>query len=83
MARGLAETHCAECHIRRDSAGVAWINDTNTTVSEVARLWIAVGQNLTALQSLLRSLSMGQIHSALAYDDDHRREVDEIAETRR
>jgi uncharacterized protein (DUF433 family) len=77
------EAHCAECHIRRDSKGLAWVDDTGTTVADVARLWMAVGQNLAALHSLLRGLSMGQIHSALSYYEDHRREVDdEIAGTR-
>ena len=71
-------THCAECHIRFDSAGVAWVDETNTSVVEVARLWMAVGQNVAALQSLLRELSMGQIHSALAHYEDHRREFDDI-----
>lgn len=69
--------HCAECHIRFDSDQVAWVDDTRVSVAEVVRLWMAVGQNLTALRSLLPGLSMGQIHTALAYYEDHRLEFDE------
>lgn len=77
------EAHCPECHIRHDSAGVAWIDETNVTVVEVARLWMAVSQNLGGLHSLLPRLSMGQVHSALAYYEDHRSEVDhEMARSR-
>ena len=70
------ETHRAECHVRRDSAGVAWIDDAGVPVVEMVRLWKAVGENVTALESLLPRLSLGQIHAALGYYFDHRDELD-------
>lgn len=41
-------------------------------------LWRAVDQNVAALHGLLRHLTLAQIHSALAYYNDHQNEVDEV-----
>ena len=71
------EEHCAECHIRRDSTGLAWIEDTGVTVAEVAHQWMQLDEDATALYDALPTLSRGQIHAALAYYYDH---VDKIAE---
>jgi len=71
------EAHCAECHIRRDSTGLAWIDDTGVTVAEVAHQWTQVDEDATALYDALPTLSRGQIHAALAYYYD---QVDLIAE---
>lgn len=46
-------------------------------VVDLVILWRAVGQNVTALHSLLRHLTLGQIHSTLAFYYDNRSEVDE------
>ena len=69
--------HCAECHIRRDSTGLAWIDDTGVTVAEVANQWTQVDEDATALYDALPTLSRGQIHAALAYYYD---QVDLIAD---
>lgn len=71
------EAHCAECHIRRDSKGLAWIDDTGVTVAEVAHQWTQVDEDVTALYDALPTLSRGQVHAALAYYFD---QVDLIAE---
>ncbi len=71
------EAHCAECHIRRDSTGLAWIDDTGVTVAEVAHQWTQADEDATALYDALPTLSRGQIHAALAYYYD---QVDLIAE---
>jgi uncharacterized protein (DUF433 family) len=71
------EAHCAECHIRCDPTGLAWIDDTGVTVAEVARKSTEVDQDATALGDALPNLSRGQIHAALAYYYD---QVDMIAD---
>lgn len=53
-------------------------NDRPREVAEIVILWRAVGQNVTALHSLMRHLSLGQIHSALAYYYDNQNEVDAV-----
>ena len=55
-------------------------SDRPREVAEIVVLWRAVGQNVTALRSLMRHLSLSQLHSALAYYYDNKNEVDkEIA----
>lgn len=53
-------------------------SDRPREVAEIVILWRAVGQNVTALHSLKWDLSLGQIHSALAYYHDNQNVVDEV-----
>jgi len=66
----------AASHIRRDSQGVAWIDDTNVKVVEVVLDWLAYGWSPEELHFQFPHLTLGQIHSALAYYWDHRDELD-------
>ncbi len=52
--------------------------DRPREVAQIVNLWRAVGQNVTAFHSLMRHLSLGQIHSALAYYYDNQNVVDEV-----
>lgn len=52
-------------------------SDRGCEVAKIVTLWRAVRQNITALHCLLHPMSMGQIHSALAYFYDHQNEVEE------
>ena len=63
-------------HIRLDDRGVAWIEDTNTKVLEVALDMIAHGWSPEEIHFQHSHLSLAQIHSALAYYYDHRTELD-------
>jgi len=63
-------------HIRLDARGVAWIDDTNTKVIEVAQDMIAHGWSPEEIHFQHPQLSMAQIHSALGYYFDHQGELD-------
>lgn len=65
-------------HIRLDARGVAWIDDTNTKVIEVAQDMIAHGWSPAEIHFQHPHLSMAQIHSALGYYFDHQAELDEV-----
>lgn len=58
-------------HIRFDDRGVAWIDDTNTKVIEVALDMIAHGWSPEEIHFQHPHLSLAQIHAALGhyYDD--------------
>lgn len=64
-------------HIRIDDRGVAWIDDTNTKVIEVALDRIAHGWSPEEIHFQHAHLSLAQIHAALAYYYDHKSEMDE------
>jgi len=64
-------------HIRIDERGVAWIDNTNTKVVEVALDMIAHGWSPEEIHFQHSHLSMAQIHSALAYYYDHKQEMDD------
>ena len=53
-------------HIRLDDRGVAWIDDTNTKVIEVALDMIAHGWSPEEIHFQHAHLSLAQIHAALA-----------------
>lgn len=63
-------------HIHLDSRGVAWIDDTNTKVVEVALDRIAHGWSPEEIHFQHPHLSLGQIHAALGYYYDHQAEMD-------
>ena len=69
-------------HIILDDQGIAWIDDTNIKVLEVALEKIAHGSSPEEIYDQhQRYLSLGQIHAALAWYCDHQSEFD--AEIRR
>ncbi len=64
-------------HVRLDEHGVAWIDDTNVKVIEVALDHIAHGLSADEIFAQHdRHLSLGQIHDALACYYDHQSEFD-------
>jgi len=63
-------------HIRFDDRGVAWIDDTNTKVIEVALDMIAHGWSLEEIHFQHPHLSLAQIHAALGHYYDHQAEMD-------
>src|SRR5665213_3882383 len=67
----------ATAHIRLDERGVAWVDDTNTKVIEVALDMIAHGWSPEEIHFQHPHLSLAQIHAALGYYYDHKTELDE------
>jgi len=65
-------------HIKLDARGVAWIDDTNTKVIEVAQDMIAHGWSPEEIHFQHSHLSLAQIHAALGYYYDHKTEFDAI-----
>jgi len=64
-------------HIRLDDRGVAWIDDTNVKVIEVALDRIAHGSSPEEICDQHDGyLSMSQIHAALMHYYDHQSEFD-------
>jgi uncharacterized protein (DUF433 family) len=63
-------------HIRLDARGVAWIDDTNTKVIEVAQDMIAHGWSPEEIHFQHPHLSLAQIHAALGFYYDHKQELD-------
>jgi uncharacterized protein (DUF433 family) len=71
-------------HVIRDEKGVAWIDQANVKVIEVARDHLAYGWSAEALHEQYPHLSLAQLHSALAYFYDHQAELeDEIRDRQR
>ena len=66
----------ATAHIWLDERGVAWVDDTNTKVIEVAQDMIAHGWSPEEIHFQHRHLSLAQIHAALCYYYDHREAFD-------
>src|ERR1700684_1791449 len=64
-------------HIRLDDRGLAWIDDTNTKVIEVALAMIAHGWSAEEIHFQHPHLSLAQIHAALGYYYDHKADLDE------
>src|SRR6185312_12583653 len=64
-------------HIRMDERGVAWIDDTNIKVIEVALDMTAHGWSPEEIHFQHPHLSLGQIHAALGYYYDNKAEIDE------
>ena len=63
-------------HIKLDDRSVAWIDDTNTKVIEVAQDMIAHGWSPEEIHFQHPHLSLAQIHAALGYYYDHKAEMD-------
>jgi uncharacterized protein (DUF433 family) len=64
-------------HIRLDERGVAWIDDTNIKVVEIALEHIAHGSSSDEIFEQHNGyLSMAQIHAALTHYYDHQAEYD-------
>lgn len=64
-------------HVRLDARGVAWIDETNTKVVEVAQDMIAHGWSPEEIHFQHPHLSLAQIHAALGYYYDHREALEE------
>ena len=69
-------------HIRRDNAGVAWIDDTNVKVIEVVVDKLAHASSAEEMHFQYPHLSLGQIYAALSYYHDHQSEFDEEIDRR-
>ena len=68
-------------HIRLDTHGRSWIDDTNVKVIEVVLDHVAYGWSADEIQAQHPHLSLGQIHAALSYYFDHQTEFDKEIET--
>ena len=64
-------------HIRLDERGVAWVDDTNTKVIEVAQDMIAHGWSPEEIHFQHPHLSLAQVHAALGYYYDHQAAMDD------
>jgi uncharacterized protein (DUF433 family) len=69
-------------HVVLDEAGIPWIAGSNTKVVEIVLETLARGPSPEELHFQLPHLSLGQIHSALAYYWDHKAEADADIERR-
>ncbi|HEY3897727.1 MAG TPA: DUF433 domain-containing protein [Chthoniobacter sp.] len=58
-------------HIVRDSEGIAWVDDTNVKVVEIALDHLAYGWSAEAIHEQFPHLNLAQIHAALAFFYDH------------
>lgn len=68
-------------HIHLDERGVAWIDDTNVKVIEVAVEKIAHGSTPDQIvEEHDGHLSLAQVHAALTYYYDHQAEFDQEIE---
>ena len=65
-----------DTHIRVDDAGVAWVEETQVKVIEIALDKIAFGWTPDQMHEQHPNLSLAQIHAALAYYYDHQAELD-------
>jgi uncharacterized protein (DUF433 family) len=66
----------AYAHIQIDSSGVPMLAGTTIKVVEIALDFLAYRWDAEEIQRQHPHLSLGQIHSALAYYFDHRQEMD-------
>jgi uncharacterized protein (DUF433 family) len=69
-------TTVAYAHIETDSHGTPVVAGTRTKVLEIALDRVAHGWAAEEIQRQHQHLSLGQIHSALAYYFDHQEEFD-------
>lgn len=77
---GITETRYE--HIRLDQDGIAYIADTTMKVIELVLDQRAHGSSAEELHFQFPHLSLGQIHSALAYYWDHKEALDADMERR-
>jgi uncharacterized protein (DUF433 family) len=76
-------TATATAHLWLDERGVAWIDETNVKVIEIALDRIANEWSAEEIQLQAPYVSLAQIHAALAYYYDHQREFyEQIARDR-
>ncbi|HEV7406804.1 MAG TPA: DUF433 domain-containing protein [Chthoniobacteraceae bacterium] len=61
----------ANSHIVCDARGIAWVDDTNVKVVEIACDHLAYGWSADAMHEQFPHLSLAQIHAALAFFYDH------------
>jgi uncharacterized protein (DUF433 family) len=59
-----------------DGSGVAWIDDTNRKVREVAEEHVGLGWTAKQIHEQHPDMSLAQIHAALAYYYDHQESLD-------
>ena len=59
-------------HLHLDSDGRAWVDGANVKVIEIAADFLAHGSSVEEMALQFPSLTPSMIHSALAYDYDHR-----------
>ena len=70
-------TTVSASHIRLDDRGIAWIDDSNVKVMEVALEHIAHGSSPEEIREQHNGyLTMAQIHAALTHYYDHQNEYD-------
>jgi uncharacterized protein (DUF433 family) len=69
-------------HVVLDATGIPFIAGTNTKVIELVVERIAYGWSPEELHFQHPHMSLGQIHSALAYYWDHKDELDQDIERR-
>ncbi len=63
-------------HIHLDEAGMAWVDDTNVKVVEIALDKLAHGSSPEEMHFQYPHLSLAQIYAALSYYHDHQTELD-------
>jgi uncharacterized protein (DUF433 family) len=63
-------------HIRLDENGVAWIDDANVKVIEIAVEKISRNSTPEQMRAEYPHLTLGQIYAALAYYHDHQEQFD-------
>jgi uncharacterized protein (DUF433 family) len=68
-------------HIRIDSEGRAWIDDTNVKVIEIVLDHLAYGWSPEEMHYQHPDLSLAQLHAALGYYYDHQAEFDQEIKT--
>ena len=64
-------------HINHDEHGVAWVDDTNVKVVELALDHLAYGWSAEAIHEQFPHLTLAQIHAALAFFYDHQAEFEQ------
>lgn len=64
-------------HIVRDERGVAWVDDSNVKVVELALDHLAYGWSAEAIHEHFPHLTLAQIHAALAFFYDHQAEFEQ------
>ncbi len=69
-------------HVVRDEQGVAWVDDTNIKVVEIALDQLAYGWSADAIHEQFPHLSLAQIHASLAYFYDHQEEFERAIRAR-
>ena len=63
-------------HVTLDAGGVAWIEGKNVKVLEIVQDHLAYGWSAEAIHEQHPSLSLAEIHSALAFYYDHSAEIE-------